>query len=106
MLVSYLFNGSTPRAEEIGFDGIEIPPEKLEIFDVKKTKDILSTTKIKCSSICAVVGENRDLTSTDKAIRENAMKYLKYCVDLAVELGTDIVVGCWYAPVGKNLLRG
>lgn len=29
------------------------------------------------------------------------MKYLKYCVDLAVELGTDIVVGCWYAPVGK-----
>ena len=90
-----------PRVEELGFDGLEVPPEKPEIFDIKKTKDILATTKIKCSSVCAVVGEDRDLTSPDKAVRENAIKYLKYCVDVAVELGADIVVGCSYAPVGK-----
>lgn len=90
-----------PRVEELGFDGIEIPPEDPKKFDVKKTKDVLSTVKIKCSSICAVVGEDRDLTSPDKAVRENALKYLKFCCDVAAELGTDIVVGCAYAPVGK-----
>ena len=90
-----------PRVEELGFDGIEIPPEKPEEFDIKKTKDILSTTKIKCSSVCAVVGEDRDLTSYDKSIRENAIRYMKYCVDVARELGTDQVVGASYAPVGK-----
>ena len=90
-----------PRVDEIGFDGIEVPIERPELFDVKKTKDILSTTKLVCSSICAVVGEDRDLTSADKSVRDNAIKYLKFCVDVATELGTDIVVGCSYAPVGK-----
>ena len=98
----YPFNPSIiPRVKEIGFDGLEIPIEDPKLMNAKEIREQLEAHQLKCSSICAVMSEDRDPTSTDKSVRENAAKYLKFCVDFAAEVGCDIVVGPIYAAVGK-----
>ena len=42
-------------------------------------------------------GTDRDVIHPDKAVRENAKKYVKTCVDFATEFGTDIVCGPLYS---------
>lgn len=100
----YPFNPSIiPRVKEIGFDGLEIPIEDPKLINVKEIKEKLESYQLKCSSICAVMSKERDPTSPDKALRENAARYLKFCIDFAAEVGSDIVVGPIYAAVGKFL---
>jgi len=102
----YPFDSSIiPRVKEIGFDGLEIPIEDPDIMDVREVRELLETHQLKCSSVCAVMSVDRDPTSPDRAVRENAMKYLKFCVDFASEVGCDIVVGPLYAAVGKVLFE-
>ena len=90
------------KAKEIDFDGIEIPIENPKKINVKKTKEALKSYGIECSSVCAVLGPDRDVIHPDKAVRENAKKYVKTCVDFATEFGTDIVCGPLYSCVGKT----
>lgn len=102
----YPFDPSViPRVKELGFDGIEIPVENPEIINVKQIKESLESHDFNCSSICAVMSAERDPTSPEKAVRENAFRYLKFCVDLAYEVGCDIVVGPIYAAVGKCIFE-
>jgi len=90
------------KAKAIGSDGIEIPIENPKKINVKATKEALKSHEIECSSLCAVVGPDRDLISADKAVRENAKKYLRACVDFATEFNADMVCGPIYSCVGKT----
>jgi D-psicose/D-tagatose/L-ribulose 3-epimerase len=90
------------KAKEIGSDGIEIPIENPKKINVRATKEALKSHEIECSSLCAVLGPDRDLISADKAVRENAKKYLKACVDFATEFNADMVCGPLYSCVGKT----
>lgn len=100
----YPFDASViPRVKELGFDGLEIPIEDPKLMNAKEVKEQLESHQLKCSSICAVMSEDRDPTSPDKAIRNNAARYLKFCIDFAAEVGCDIVAGPVYAAVGKVL---
>lgn len=102
----YPFDPSViPHVKEIGFDGIEIPVENPELMNVRQIKEALRSHGVACSSICAVMSSERDPTSPDATIRENALKYLRFCVDLAYELDCDIVVGPIYAAVGKCIFE-
>jgi len=91
------------KAEEIGYDGIEIPIEDPKIMNVKKFAQALKSSKLECSSICAVMASDRDLKSPDPAIRKNAKTYIKTSVDCAVEFGTSIVAGPLYSAVAPTL---
>ena len=100
----YPFDASIiPRVKEIGFDGLEIPIEDPNIMNAKEIREKLESYQLECSSICAVMSGDRDPTSPDKAVRDNAVKYLKFCIDFASEVGCDIVAGPIYAAVGKVL---
>ncbi|RLG09577.1 MAG: sugar phosphate isomerase/epimerase [Thaumarchaeota archaeon] len=100
----YPFDASIiPRVKEIGFDGLEIPIEDPSIMNAREVREKLESYQLECSSICAVMSEDRDPTSLDKAVRDNAIKYLKFCIDFASEVGCDIVAGPIYAAVGKVL---
>jgi len=87
----------------MGFDGIELPVEDPKAMDVKKFAEALESSKIECSSICGVVGPDRDLKSRDAAVRKNAKTYIKTTVDYAVQLGTNVVVGPLYSAVAPTL---
>jgi len=95
--------GFISRAKEIGFDGVEIPVEDPRYIDVKRVREELNSNGIECSSLCAVLSPDRDAKSVDETVRRNAIGYIKKCIDLAVELGTDIVAGPLYSSVGPTL---
>lgn len=100
----YPFNPSAVKeAERLGFDGLEIPIEDPEKIQVKETVEALKSSSIECSSLCAVLSAERDIKSEDKAIRDNAKRYLERCVDFAVEFGCDIVSGPLYSAVGPTI---
>lgn len=100
----YPFNPTAiEAAERVGFDGIEIPVEDPSRMPVKETVEALKSSRIECSSICAVMSQDRDTKSAEAKIRDNAKSYLRKCVDLAVEFGCDIVSGPIYSAVGPTL---
>ncbi|HDD40056.1 MAG TPA: sugar phosphate isomerase/epimerase [Nitrososphaeria archaeon] len=102
----YPFNPSIiPHVKELGFDGLEIPIEDPRNMNAKEIREQLEASQLKCSSICAVMSAERDPTSPDKGVRDNAIKYLRFCIDFATEVGCDIVAGPIYAAVGKVLFE-
>lgn len=91
------------RVEEMGFDGIEIPIEDPSKIDGEKIREILRSSRIECSSICAVMSPKRDLANDDNDIRENGKRYVRTCIDFSVKFDSEIVAGPIYSSVGPTL---
>ena len=53
------------------------------------------------TSVCAVIGADRDLIHPDAAIRDNGMAYLRTAINVAAELGPTSVAGPLYSAVGR-----
>ena len=95
---------SFPRFAEIGFDGVEIALQEKGDIDTGLINDKLAENGLVCSSLCSLMGPGRDLRGSAEDIAE-ATSYLKDLVDVAVELGTDKVVGPHYSVVGLTGLK-
>lgn len=93
-----------PRFAEIGFDGVEIALQEKGDIDTGLINDKLAENKLVCSSLCSLMGPGRDLRGSDSDI-VGAKAYLKDLVDVAVELGTDMIVGPHYSVVGLTGLK-
>jgi D-psicose/D-tagatose/L-ribulose 3-epimerase len=92
------------KAADMGFDGVEIPIFEPDDVDVKATKDALKAAGMECTT-CSILGDDRDLISDDPAVRENAKKYMKDCVEICAALGSPIFCGPLYSAVGKLVGR-
>lgn len=91
---------SLQRLKKYGYDGVELAGEPKQI-DAESVNRLLEQYELECTSICGIYTPERDLSSSDEAIRQIAVQYVKDCVDLAVKVGaaTLIVVP---SPVGKS----
>jgi D-psicose/D-tagatose/L-ribulose 3-epimerase len=92
------------KAADMGFDGVEIAIFNPDDVDIKATKDALEASGMDCIT-CGILGDDRDLISDDPAIRENAKKYMRDCVEICVALGGSIFCGPLYSTVGKLVGR-
>jgi D-psicose/D-tagatose/L-ribulose 3-epimerase len=92
------------KAADMGFDGVEIAIFNPEDVDIKATKAALKANGMACTT-CGILGDDRDLISDDPAIRENAKKYVKDCVEICAALGGSIFCGPLYSTVGKLVGR-
>ena len=92
------------KAADMGFDGVEIPIFDPDAVDVKATKDALEAAGMECTT-CSILGDDRDLISDDPAIRENAKKYMKDCIEICAGLDSPIFCGPLYSAVGKLVGR-
>lgn len=93
------------KAADIGFDGVEIPIFDPEAVDIKATKDALKSAGVKCAAGCSILGDDRDMISDDSAIREDAKKYMKDCIEICAALDSHIFCGPLYSAVGKLVGR-
>lgn len=92
------------KAADMGFDGVEIPIFDPDAVDIEATKEALAATGMECTG-CSILGDDRDLISDDPAIRENAKKYMKECIEICAALGAKIFCGPLYSAVGKLVGR-
>lgn len=91
---------SLQRLKKYGYDGVELAGEPKQL-DVEEVNKLLQKYNLVCTSICGIYTAERDLSSSDAAVRSNAVQYVKDCISLAANVGasTLIVVP---SPVGKG----
>ena len=89
-----------PRVRAWGFDAIELPLETLIDWDPVRAAVLLADLGLGATT-CAVMSGERDLTTADSAVRSETQAYLRGCVDAAQLVGSSVVAGPIYAPVGR-----
>jgi D-psicose/D-tagatose/L-ribulose 3-epimerase len=89
-----------PKVKGMGFDWFEVPVEGTSDVDYGRAGKILRDNGLEVS-VCAAMGEDRDLIHPDKAIQDNGKAYIKHCVDAVRTLGGTNVVGPLYSAVGR-----
>ena len=92
-----------PRIRDWGFDLIELPIENPGDWDPGRAADLLSGLRLG-ATICAVMPEGRDLSTTDSGTVRRTQDYLKTCLDHAARVGAHVVGGPVYAPVAHTPL--
>ncbi len=87
------------KVKELGFDFIEIPLMRLELFDPAAVKERLSGFEVATSNV--LLADDVDITSTDAAARANGEAYLKKCVDATAAAGGKMFSGVIYSQYLK-----
>lgn len=93
--------GLVQKVKDMGFDLIEIPVEKKDIIDWPKLKETIQQAGLKVT-ISGAFGADRDISSTDPAIRQQGFQYIKDCVEIAAFMGSPLFGGPLYSAVGKT----
>ncbi len=83
-----------------GFDTVEVAAEEPCKLDAVLIKASLEKHKLRCLSVCAVMGPDRDLRGTIKQ-QQTALHYLKEALDLSKQVGAEILAGPLYSSVGR-----
>jgi D-psicose/D-tagatose/L-ribulose 3-epimerase len=88
----------------MGFDIIEIAVENPDLIDIHIVKEILKDNQLE-GIICGAFGPDRNICSQDPKIRENAKSYIRWLIDAAYVIGSEVVCGPMYSSVGKDHLE-
>jgi len=92
--------GLFDRLKRMGFDGLEIFLNHPESLPMEKIKEKMNETGMGCT-LSVVLGKEQNLISPDRGARDAGVAFLKEAVDVACELGTDVVSGVIYAAWGE-----
>ena len=89
-----------PTFKEWGFDSVEIAIENAADIDAVAVKKALDENKLVCGSVCAAMGQGRDLRGTEEE-QQGAVTYLKSIIDIMPLLGCPVLAGPLYSTVGR-----
>lgn len=90
-----------PKIKEMGFDVIEVPLEDTTIVDGTQAGQVIADNGLEVTATAAI-GPDRDLIHPEAAIRDNAMAYLRSCIDTCQAMGASNLVGPIYSAVGRT----
>lgn len=91
---------SLQRLRRFGYDGVELAGEPAKL-DIDGLREQMKRHELVCTSICGIYTAERDLSHPDPARRQEAVQYVKDCVDMAERLGASVVIVV-PTPVGKS----
>lgn len=91
------------KANQLGFDVLEIACEQPELIDVPRVRDIVSEHGLQVI-VCGAFGPGRDVSSDSEAVRANAKDYIRWLIDAAFDLDSPLVCGPMYSQTGKARL--
>ncbi|MEI7844535.1 MAG: sugar phosphate isomerase/epimerase [Chloroflexota bacterium] len=93
-----------PKVKAFGFDILEISVENPALIDASAANKILKENQLE-GIICGAFGPDRNICSADPIIRENAKIYIRWLIDAAQQIGSEVVCGPMYSAVGKDHLE-
>lgn len=88
---------------ELGFDVLEICIEDPDLVSAAAIRRAAEDAGVGIS-VCGAFGPDRDLSHEDRDRRRAGIDYLKFCIDLAHEVGSSDVIGPMYSATGKARL--
>ncbi len=83
-----------------GFDTVEIAAEDPLQLNAAVIKTALQKHNLRCISVAAAFGPDRDLRGTDEQ-QQTSIKYIKDTIDFTKAVGGEMVVGPLYSSVGR-----
>jgi D-psicose/D-tagatose/L-ribulose 3-epimerase len=86
--------------KKVGFDGVEIPIFGGEAAHFKKIGKVLKDNGLGCTSVTVIPDEEHNPVSADAKNRKGAVEYLKWAIDCSAALGSDVLCGPFYQPLG------
>jgi D-psicose/D-tagatose/L-ribulose 3-epimerase len=89
------------KIKEMGYDILEVAVEDKDLIDWPKLKEVVKEEGLQIT-ISGAFGPDRDISSTDSAIRENGLQYIIDCIRIAEDMGSPIFTGPVYSAVGKT----
>lgn len=92
-------------AASMGYDGVEIPVFTTEGITGSTVRKALGDTGLGCT-ISSVMAPGASLIDPDSSARQRGVDFLRSVVDLAAEMGAEVVCGPIYSPVGHLVGRG
>jgi D-psicose/D-tagatose/L-ribulose 3-epimerase len=93
-----------PHVKAMGFDILEISVENPDLIDPQVVDEVLKKNRLK-GIICGAFGLDRNICSQDPKIRENAKNYIRWLIDAASVIGSEVICGPMYSSVGKDHLE-
>ncbi|MDU0289912.1 sugar phosphate isomerase/epimerase family protein [Saccharothrix longispora] len=88
-----------PRIRDWGFDVVELPVEHPGDWDPHRAADLLANLGLG-AAVCLVMPPGRDLLAADAVA--GTQDYLRHVVDVAAVVGSGVVAGPAYSPVGRT----
>lgn len=92
--------GLAPRLKQWGFDAVELPLMSLDDWDGGHAAEVLSANQLD-AVLCTGLPPGCDLVTDDRRARAAAQAHLQACVRVAERVGSRVVAGPLYAPVGR-----
>lgn len=92
--------GIIDTVKEMGFDFIEIPLMRLDLFDPEAVRERLDGFEVTTSNV--LLADDVDITSFDPEVRKNGVRYLKECVEKSARAGARMFSGVIYSQYLKN----
>jgi D-psicose/D-tagatose/L-ribulose 3-epimerase len=89
----------------LGYDGVEIPVFSTKGIAGSTVRKALSDTGLGCT-ICSVMAPDASLIDPDADARQRGVDFLRSVVELAADLGAEVICGPIYSPVGRLVGRG
>jgi D-psicose/D-tagatose/L-ribulose 3-epimerase len=88
---------------DLGFDVLEICIEDPSLVSGSAIRQAAEEAGVGVS-VCGAFGPDRDVSHEDSQRRQMGVDYLKFCIDLAAEVGSPNVIGPMYSATGKARL--
>lgn len=84
--------GLIDKVKHLGFDMLEVPIWTRDQFDVAVVTDAFQRAGVE-PVVMAAMTPNQDPVHPDPAIRRAGREYLRFCVDLAGQMGSNLIAG-------------
>jgi D-psicose/D-tagatose/L-ribulose 3-epimerase len=88
-----------PTLREYGFDSIEIARYHFDDFPAAKIGAEIQQNGLSCTLCCGLTA-GLSLISEERTVRQQALDFLQHAIDMAAELGSQLLVGPLVAPIG------
>lgn len=96
--------GLVDKVRDMGFDLLEVAVEDPALVDVAALRGAAQSAGIGII-VCGAYGPDRNLSSADPAVRQNAEQYIEWMIEAAAELESPVIAGPMYSAVGKERLE-
>lgn len=86
--------------KKVGYDGVEIPLFEGQPEHFEKVGKAIKDNGLTCTSVTVIPDEEHNPVSPDAKHRQGAAQHLKWAIDCSAALGSDVLCGPFYQPLG------
>jgi D-psicose/D-tagatose/L-ribulose 3-epimerase len=92
--------------KKVGYDGVEIPVFEGDTPHFERVGKAIKDNGLACTSVTVIPDEQRNPISADAKHREGAVEYFKWAIECSQALGSEVLCGPIYQPLGVFTGKG